>query len=1015
MLRKSGFCYKGIIGFVVIVLVGTFLCVDLLRSKQTLAFELGLPEPTELLSLTKSYNPIILRGMQIHLKDPFKFDFIIDEGDSNLNDAQLKEQTSKLIRYFLAAVTIPSEDLWVNLSPYENDRIIPEELSGTDLGHDMLAQDYVLKQLSSSLTHPDTLLGKLYWNAKQQDSFNKIWITPESAEIFEEDGKAMLGENSLKVMTEKDYLASQEAGVKNNNSKIDEDLIAEISTELNHGKHFSNLRQMYNALILAEWFKQKVRNSIYQQIYVDKKKINGIDYKDSEAKGKIYNLYCEAFKKGVYDIVKKEKGNHKSVKKRYFSGGVNGQNISNVVSSSIKPLKQFAFVRKNYGKFKDVQIQVFPKIKRGRDVISNKYLTGRLGSSSSSVVVEDEKNAWNQTKYIKKIRDSQGRLLAPNGKPSLLSEKYWKLVRTDTFKKWFGDWEKYPEQASKIVDENGEPLVVWHISDSKFTIFREDKIAVRTDRLQGGLGSGMYFANRQDILDNFSYDEKSVIYEVFLNLRNPKVVDQSDFRTNPVLGPLRKEFFELKKMLNSASVEEQVNVSKRMQEINKFLKKIADKDTADALKQGFDGALDMPQYKEVNGQSIAVPSNKSYAILVYKPESGAIKSIDNVGTFDASNSDILEWTNLNYSIDFKSIGSDVKEFETAIGNKAKTKDDVKRKASNNGVAVLDVENNQWGNNLMTVVPKDTIANDDIAVELMMQAVRVGDIVKDSLGAQRMNYEFIAGKDGYPEKIYVLPRFDGEPADLKKAPASWYLEKGKMYDGRTDRKLLEQVKTKLVFGVNDVVSEVNNQISKYLEKARNGEHNGLIARMSTGYLVLADLQNANKIEGWSILLSDPEYKSIDNTPVDVRRQFFKDMIIAGRSIIDSMQKKNAVSGMHYAINGNELNVLHAHFFPRNNTEPANLQLLPPYHHKLSVDDNVGDRLKELYGDFITHIANRIKEKQDASSALGGLDMKISKEFKLNQISSIEFDFSGLEVDGDRLSGFSFEIIEFKDIN
>lgn len=52
-------------------------------------------------------------------------------------------------------------------------------------------------------------------------------------------------------------------------------------------------------------------------------------------------------------------------------------------------------------------------------------------------------------------------LLAPNGKPSNLTAEQYKLVRTKSFKDWFGDWENSPETASKVVDENGEPLVVY--------------------------------------------------------------------------------------------------------------------------------------------------------------------------------------------------------------------------------------------------------------------------------------------------------------------------------------------------------------------------------------------------------------------------------------------------------------------------------------------------------------------------------------------------------------------------
>lgn len=59
-------------------------------------------------------------------------------------------------------------------------------------------------------------------------------------------------------------------------------------------------------------------------------------------------------------------------------------------------------------------------------------------------------------------RDSQGRLLAPNGFPSNLNERQYAQVRTKAFKDWFGDWENYPKGASKVVDSNGEPKVVYH-------------------------------------------------------------------------------------------------------------------------------------------------------------------------------------------------------------------------------------------------------------------------------------------------------------------------------------------------------------------------------------------------------------------------------------------------------------------------------------------------------------------------------------------------------------------------
>ena len=71
--------------------------------------------------------------------------------------------------------------------------------------------------------------------------------------------------------------------------------------------------------------------------------------------------------------------------------------------------------------------------------------------------------------------------IAPNGKPSLLYKSYIDLgyseieaknlvseVYTDEFKTWFGDWQNDLENASKVVDENGQPKMVWsgHVSST---------------------------------------------------------------------------------------------------------------------------------------------------------------------------------------------------------------------------------------------------------------------------------------------------------------------------------------------------------------------------------------------------------------------------------------------------------------------------------------------------------------------------------------------------------------------
>ena len=62
---------------------------------------------------------------------------------------------------------------------------------------------------------------------------------------------------------------------------------------------------------------------------------------------------------------------------------------------------------------------------------------------------------------------------APNGKDSKLTPEQWALVRTQNFKQWFGDWEDDPANASKVIDENGEPKVVYHQTNAVVYIHRE--------------------------------------------------------------------------------------------------------------------------------------------------------------------------------------------------------------------------------------------------------------------------------------------------------------------------------------------------------------------------------------------------------------------------------------------------------------------------------------------------------------------------------------------------------------
>ena len=107
----------------------------------------------------------------------------------------------------------------------------------------------------------------------------------------------------------------------------------------------------------------------------------------------------------------------------------------------------------------------------------------------------------------------------------LLGEKLY--IRTQNFKDWFGDWENDPENSSKVVDENGEPMVVYHGTNSDFTEF-DILQSGKTTNNKGIFGNGFYLSNSNKLASQYigkgrpNYTEGvGGIMPLYANIRNP--------------------------------------------------------------------------------------------------------------------------------------------------------------------------------------------------------------------------------------------------------------------------------------------------------------------------------------------------------------------------------------------------------------------------------------------------------------------------------------------------------------
>lgn len=198
----------------------------------------------------------------------------------------------------------------------------------------------------------------------------------------------------------------------------------------------------------------------------------------------------------------------------------------------------------------------------------NKRLANQLRQKLENSNVEQ--HGKNETQHFQRATTAG----ATTKDEKLNAIKEWKEKGTDSkyFKKWFGD--------SKVVDESGKPLVVYHSSNNLFKIFDNNKIKN---------GKGFWFSSDKD----YSKEHGNNLYPVYLKVEKPFDIDKQDdnigkYTDNP------------EDLINNKQVQEKLQ------------------------KDGYDG--------------IVFDKNEGRTYIVFNPEQ--IKSVDNRGTFDENNPNI---------------------------------------------------------------------------------------------------------------------------------------------------------------------------------------------------------------------------------------------------------------------------------------------------------------------------------------------------------------------------------------
>jgi len=103
------------------------------------------------------------------------------------------------------------------------------------------------------------------------------------------------------------------------------------------------------------------------------------------------------------------------------------------------------------------------------------------------------------------------------------------------------------------------------------------------------------------------------------------------------------------------------------------------------------------------------------------------------------------------------------------------------------------------------------------------------------------------------------------------------------------------------------------IHRRVAAARDGKNPAVIARMPSGWASVGDHQ---VVHGYCLLLADPVVPDLNALSAAARVRFLADMVLLG----DALLEVTGASRINYEILGNSEPALHAHLFPRYDSEP-----------------------------------------------------------------------------------------------
>jgi hypothetical protein len=202
-----------------------------------------------------------------------------------------------------------------------------------------------------------------------------------------------------------------------------------------------------------------------------------------------------------------------------------------------------------------------------------------------------------------------------NGSP--VKGRFEDVTQSKQFKHWFGDWENRSKNASKVVNKNGTPKVMYHYTNSYFTVFDPSKSGSNQGKSHG---DGIYMSSDPN---EFAYAGSNKM-ELYANIRNPFEMQLTSAQADYVLNKYASTKHDLDAydgVYRNHARQKLLSPSRVFDYLSEYA---ADNNvkTSDILKDlGFDGVHDGSEWVAFEATQIKSATN-------------------NIGTFDVDNPDI---------------------------------------------------------------------------------------------------------------------------------------------------------------------------------------------------------------------------------------------------------------------------------------------------------------------------------------------------------------------------------------